>query len=83
MTHDVAATRLGSLQAHSFLVPVEGVVEVDRPLLKMSSTHQDGATRGHLSAAGSGRGAKWSRVASNSLTGQSAISFYILGKSRV
>ena len=44
MTHDVVAMRLGSLQAHSFLVPVEGVVEVDRPQLKMSSTHQDGAT---------------------------------------
>lgn len=53
MTHDVAAMWLGALQAHSFLVPVERVVKVDRPLLKMSSTHQDGATRGHLSPAGS------------------------------
>ena len=52
MIHDVAATRLGSLQAHSFLVPVEGVLEVDRPLLMMSSSRQDGTTRGHLPAAG-------------------------------
>lgn len=53
MTHDAAAVWLGSLQAHSLLMPVEGVVDVDGLLLKMSSSHQDGATRGHLSAAGS------------------------------
>lgn len=53
MTHNAVASRLGSLQACSFTVPAEGVVEVDGPWLKMSSSHQDWARRGHLSAAGS------------------------------
>lgn len=53
MTHDAVALWLGSLQAHSLMVPAEGVVEVDGPLLKMSSSHQDWATRGSFSAAGS------------------------------
>lgn len=41
-----------ALHAHRLLVSAEGAVEVDGPLLQMSSSPQDRAPRGHLSAAG-------------------------------
>lgn len=53
MTHSAPATRLGSRQAPGLLASAQGVVEVDGPLLMMSSSHQDGATLGHLPAASS------------------------------
>lgn len=53
VTHSAPATRLGSRQACGLLASAQGVVEVDGPLLMMSSSHQDGVTLGHLPAASS------------------------------